>query len=719
MFAKMVLPLLGGAPAVWNTAMVFFQASLLAGYAYAHFSTQWLDVRKQSLLHIVLLLFAFISLPIAVSSGWVPPTDSTPVIWLIGLFTVSIGLPFFALSATAPLLQKWFAHTTHRDAKNPYFLYAASNAGSILALLAYPVLIEPTFGLERQSTIWTGTYIVLVAFMVTCVFMLYRNFDAVPRTGADIEAPTLIDKVSGLLRLRWAVLAFVPSSLLLGVTTHISTDLASVPLLWVIPLVLYLLTFVLVFARRPPLPHLWMVKLQAYLLLLFVIVLHFSILSLSLTVFLHLATFFVTAMVCHGELARFRPHTGHLTEFYLWMSFGGVLGGAFNALLAPLLFTSVVEYPLAIVFACALRPMLEEGRKGRWQLDIILPLSLAIVFWAAFQVPPEKLVAVFDERWKVLLVAAIIAMFVFSFTTRPIRLALGIGVLLFAVSNMMNHRATVYAERSFFGVHQIKKDDDAGLYLLKHGSTHHGVQSMDVDKWQEPLAYYSREGPVGQVFDALHAATAKVSVGIVGLGTGATACYRRPDDEWKFFEIDPAVLGIARNEEYFHYLAECAGRSPVVLGDARLSLVNEPDNGFDVLIVDAFSSDAIPLNLMTVEAFELYFQKLAAGGLILVHISNRHLDLEPVLGNLGRSRGWFGRLQAHDPNDSSDEDNSPAGHYPSVWAVISRDEEALNRLTPIPRWRLLEPDPDIRLWTDDYSNILSVMDLGEGLTIKE
>ena len=719
MFAKMVLPLLGGAPAVWNTAMVFFQASLLAGYAYAHFSTQWFDVRKQSLAHIVVLLFAFISLPIAVSSGWAPPTDSTPVVWLIGLLAASIGLPFFALSATAPLLQKWFSHTTHKDAKNPYFLYAVSNAGSILALLAYPVLIEPTFGLERQSTIWTGTYIALVVLMVTCVFLLYRNFEAVSGEEADVDTTSLVDKVSGPLRLRWIILAFVPSSLLLGVTTHISTDLAAVPLLWVIPLALYLLTFVLVFARKQPVPHLWMVKIQAYLLLLFVIVLHFGVFSLSLSIFLHLATFFVTAMVCHGELAKFRPHSRHLTEFYLWMSFGGVLGGVFNALLAPMVFTTVAEYPIAIVLACALRPMLEEGRKGRWQLDIILPLLLAAAVWFVFQVPSDKMVWLFDENWKLVLVGSVVAMLVFSFTTRPVRLALGIGVLLFAASNMMNVRSTVHAERSFFGVHQIKKNDDASIYLLRHGSTNHGAQSIDPDKWQEPLAYYTREGPVGQVFDALHAATEKISVGMIGLGAGATSCYRRPIDEWTFFEIDPAVLKIARNEEYFHFMAECAGDSPVVLGDARLSLVDERDAGFDVLIVDAFSSDAIPVNLMTVEAFELYFQKLAKNGLVLIHISNRHLNLEPVLGNLARSRDWHGRLQAHRLDGTSDTANQSAGRYPSVWAAISRDDKVLNQFAPTPRWRLLEPDPAIALWTDDYSNILKVMDLGDGLTIQQ
>ena len=385
MFAKMVLPLLGGTPAVWNTSMVFFQAVLLAGYAYAHFSTRLLDVRRQSLLHLILLVCAFVVLPIAVATDWSPPTEATPVIWLITLLLVSIGLPFFALSATAPLLQKWFSHTRHTDASNPYFLYAASNFGSILALLAYPVLFEPFLGLIEQSRTWTFAYGGLVVLMAACAYLLRRYFAPDAQHRHHVAATDLKANVDWKLRLQWIILAFVPSSLLLGVTTHITTDVASVPLLWVMPLALYLLTFVIVFSKRPAIPHKWIVLIHAYLVLLFVIALYVPVLSIRVTLILHLGMFFVTAMLCHGELATHRPVASHLTEFYLWMSFGGVLGGGFNALLAPLIFSTNAEYPIAIVLACALRPTLAEGRRGRWTLDIILPVLVGAVLLAIFR----------------------------------------------------------------------------------------------------------------------------------------------------------------------------------------------------------------------------------------------------------------------------------------------------------------------------------------------
>ncbi len=716
MFAKMVLPLLGGTPAVWNTAMVFYQACLFAGYAYAHFSTRYLDVRKQSLLHLGVLLIAFTTLPIGVAVGWTPPTDSTPVLWLIALFLVSIGLPFFALSATAPLLQKWFSHTTHEDATNPYFLYAASNVGSIVALLAYPVVIEPVFGIARQNLLWSATYVALFVLMAVCAVLLHRYFDAQGPHNRVTEANGLRDDVGWGLRSRWILLAFIPSSLLLGVTTHITTDIASVPLLWVIPLTLYLFTFVVVFAKKPLISHNWMVRIQVYLVLLFIIALHFGILSSSSTMIVHLATFFVMAMVCHGELAKIRPQALHLTEFYLWMSLGGVLGGIFNALVAPLVFTTIAEYPIAIVLACAVRPMLEEGRNGRWILDVLLPLALAAAVWVFFLIPESTQNAIFGERWQIALIAAGVAIFVFSLSTRPIRFALGVAVCLVAATFWTDIRSTVHAERSFFGVHRVKHDADANVNFLQHGSTIHGAQSVNPDQWREPLAYFTREGPIGQVFAHRHAEMPELSVGVVGLGAGAMACYKRPEDAWKFFEIDPSILAVARDERYFHFLTECAPDTPTVLGDARLSLVNETDGVFDVLVIDAFSSDSIPVNLITAEAFDLYFDKIASGGLLVAHISNRFLTLQPVLGNLAESREWVGLIQPHLPESGSAKGGESLDPYrmPSNWVVIARDEESLGALASDSNWRSLGSGDGKRLWTDDFSNIMEVMHWGFG-----
>ena len=729
MFAKMVLPLLGGTPAVWNTSIVFFQATLLAGYAYAHYSTQLLDVRRQSLLHLLLLVSAFVVLPIAVATGWSPPTEATPVAWLLTLLTVSIGLPFFALSATAPLLQKWFAHTHHTDASNPYFLYAASNFGSILALLAYPVLFEPFLGLIEQGRTWTFVYGGLVVLMATCAFLLRRYFAAEVLHEHHMATTDLKANVDWKLRMQWVILAFVPSSLLLGVTTYITTDVASVPLLWVIPLALFLLTFVIVFSKRPAIPHKWIVLIHAYLVLLFVIALYVPVLSIRITLFLHLGMFFVTAMLCHGELATHRPVASHLTEFYLWMSFGGVLGGGFNALLAPLIFNTNLEYPIAIVMACALRPVLAEGRRGRWTLDLLLPVLVGAVLLAIFMLAPD-----IDANWITahivvsVIVGSIVAMVVFGFSPRPLRFALGITVLLFAMNNVTSsERPTLVAERNFFGVHTVKHDVSGRFVVLKHGTTIHGAQSVDPQKWRDPLTYFVREGPAGQVFAALHSDPRELSIGIVGLGTGAMACYRRSNDDLTYYEIDASILSVAQDDRYFHYLDQCAPDSQTVLGDARLSLAREPDKRFDLLVIDAFSSDSIPVHLITREAIDLYFRKLDNEGLLLIHISNRYVDLEPVLGDLAQDARLTGRIQTFSPaniDPTTDIEIKKAAaqeyiarfRYPSVWVLLAASENGLGTMATDQRWRPLESRPEVGLWSDDYSNIIRVLRWGTVVT---
>jgi hypothetical protein len=728
MFAKMVLPLLGGAPAVWNTSMVFFQAALLAGYAYAHYSTQLIDVRRQSVLHLILLVSAFLVLPIAVATDWSPPTEGTPVAWLIALLVVSIGLPFFALSATAPLLQKWFAHTNHRDASNPYFLYAASNFGSILALLAYPLLFEPFLELSQQSRAWTVNYGVLVALMGSCAFLLRRYF----ATGGPDEhykaAPELKSDVDRKLRMQWVILAFVPSSLLLGVTNHITTDIASVPLFWVIPLALFLLTFVIVFAKRPALKHRWIISIHAFLVAPLVITMYAPLLSIRISLSLHLLVFFVTAMLCHGELAKRRPATSHLTEFYLWMSFGGVLGGAFNAFLAPLIFNSNLEYPIAIVLACALRPVLAGGRGGRWTLDIILPLILAAVLLAIFKLIPDISKWATEHHAVSVIAVSIVALIIFGFSPRPLRFALGIAVLLIAMNNLASgERSTLMAERNFFGVHKVKQDDSGQFVVLTHGTTIHGAQSVDPQKWRDPLTYYSLEGPAGQFFAALHAERRGLSIGVVGLGAGAMACYRRPHDELTFYEIDASILSVAQDDRYFHYLNECARDSQFVLGDARLALARDPDQRFDLLVIDAFSSDSIPVHLITSEAIDLYFRKLQDDGLLLIHISNRHMDLEPVLASLAQNARLAARIQVFSPvrtGTSGDPELDKASireylskyRYPSTWVLLAENERALGDIATDQRWRLPEHKPGVGLWTDDYSNIIRVLRWGKKVT---
>jgi len=721
LFAKMVLPLLGGTPSVWNTAMVFFQASLLAGYAYAHFSTRLLDLRRQSLLHLAILASAIAVLPISVAAGWTPPTATTPVFWLLALLAVSIGLPFFAVAATAPLLQKWFAHTPHRDAANPYFLYAASNCGSIVALLAFPVLIEPSFGLLTQGWLWSVGYVALLALIAACAVLLHRHHVADAPAPQSAHEESFESSVSAGLRARWVLLAFVPSSLLLSVTAHITTDLAAVPLLWILPLVLYLLTYVIVFSRRPLLPHGAMVRLHTYVVLLFVVILYATTIAffpLPLILLFHLLTFFVTAMVCHGELAKRRPTTEHLTEFYLWMSVGGVLGGAFNALLAPLIFDSIVEYPLAIVLACALRPLFAGEARGLWRRDLAYPAVLAAVLLAIYAAGPAELIPPGLLKPAFGLAGAIVGMVVLGFSPRPLRFAAGVAVMLVAANAVFGEFDAAERGRSFFGVHKVVRDDDAAVYSLVHGSTVHGAEAIAPDRWREPLTYYVEDGPIGQVFDALHRDPAPIRVGAVGLGTGTLACYGRPQDDWTFYEIDPEMVAVASDTRFFHYLELCGENMPIRLGDARLTLNNVERNRFDLLVIDAFSSDSIPVHLITREAVALYFDKLSAGGLLAIHVSNRFLNLEPVIGNLAGQMGLTGRAQVFQPEEhppagmsAADAGASPPDSYRFVakWIVLARDDDALGPLAADERWSPLATDDAVGLWTDDFSNVFRVI----------
>ena len=512
MFAKMVLPSLGGAPNVWNTCMVFYQAVLLGGYAYAHFSTRRLGPRRQAILHLPLLCFAWLVLPIAISAAWIPPAEGYPFFWLIGLMAVCVGLPFFLVSATAPMLQAWFAETDHPSAKDPYYLYAASNVGSLVALLAYPTLIEPSLRLKVQSWAWAWGFGVLMFLIACCAVVLWRR----PAAGAEpagagtagsqrVEPPG--PAPTAARRLRWVLLALAPSSLMLGVTTYVSTDLATVPLLWVIPLSLYLLTFVLVFARRPLLRHSWMVRVEPFFVLPLAAWFYFDHSSLAWSMIpLLLATFFVIAMVCHGELAATRPPARHLTEFYLWMSLGGVLGGLFNALIAPYIFTSIFEFPLMIVAACALRPQGSWGFLDRWVRRVVLAAagsgaqrlaSLPRKAWErALDLPAPALVAVIgvpammlanrlfptdsdaDEAalwWcgATVLILAVLATLCFS--NRPVRFALGVAAVMligYRVSPSSAQVLCVY--RNFFGVVRVTHGDERNRNILWHGTIPHG-----------------------------------------------------------------------------------------------------------------------------------------------------------------------------------------------------------------------------------------------------
>ena len=699
LFAKMVLPLLGGSPSVWNTALVFFQAVLLAGYGYAHWLLRWLGPRNQIIVHVCVLAMAALVLPIGVASGWRPHAGTPPALWLLGLLTVSVGAPFFAVSATAPLIQRWFARTGHPHAHDPYFLYSASNIGSVLALLAFPFVLEPTLSSNDQSIVWSMGFGVLTVCIIGCGALVWRRTDAV----SNSPWPNTTERPNWRQRTTWMVYAAVPSALLLGVTAHISTDIAAAPLLWVVPLTLYLLTFAIAFARRPLIPH-WLAVRAMPLALMILVALFAWREPIGVFLPLHLLVFFVIALMCHGELVRRRPGVESLTEFYLFLSLGGVMGGAFIALCAPVLFNTVFEYPLSLTLAAALLPS-ATPRANRG--DVILALVIVAVLVGGTIV--ARGLGWQPHTFVVPGICAIFALVVFARQTRPFGFALCVGVLLVSSAYALTSSEVLWRGRSFFGVYRISESGDPTNRSLVHGTTNHGGQLMAANGDISPTAYYTSSSPVAEVLAAMQARSVGQRVGVVGLGSGALACYRRAGDAWRFFEIDPLMVWVAVESGYFDLMARCAEfvseSVPVVLGDARLTLVEEPDGHLDVLVIDAFSSDAIPIHLLTREAVVLYMDKLAADGVLVMHISNRFLNLTPVLARIVEELGY---TALRGSSGKIDREIDPAGTK-SVWALIARDRAATDALALGEMWGPLETPTDGRVWSDDFSNLLEVI----------
>jgi len=692
-FARMVLPLLGGSPAVWNTAMVFYQAVLLAGYGYAHWLTSRFRGRIQFSIHGCLLLLAALTLPVGISGHWQPPSDANPIPWLLGMLTLSIGLPFFAVSTTSPLLQRWFSLTRHPDAHDPYFLYVASNAGSLLGLLSYPLLIEPNTSLKWQSGGWAIGFAVLALTSLCCGLAIRKS----GATGDEKRGKAPLERISPARRWKWVACSMVPSSLMLSVTSYISSDIAAVPLLWVLPLALYLLTFIIVFARRPVIPGGFVRRLLPLALVALVMVLGIGATTpMVLLAGLHLAVFFVAALACNGELAADRPPAAQLTEFYLWMSVGGVLGGCFNALLAPVLFDGLYEYPVMLVATAWL--CLPGGSVRRPWFDLLIaaiPAGIALVLalsWAPDSgAGLQRNVAIYG----------IPSVLCFLMSRRAVRFALAIaGVLLAGYLLPKQGMKTLLADRSFFGIHRVATDGK--FNYLFHGKTVHGMQALDPARRRIPLSYYHPTGPLGQIF----AARDFGPVAAVGLGAGAAAMYGKPGQEFTFFEIDPVVKSIASDPASFTYLSDSPAREKVVIGDARLKLA-EGHGQYDLIILDAYGSDSVPVHLLTREALGIYLGRLSPQGIIAFHISNLHMDLRPVIANLAADSAVPCLFQE---DADFPEDESAAGKAPSRWAVIARTKEDLESLKKSGKWEELEPDPRVKVWTDDYSSFLPLLD---------
>jgi len=706
----MVLPVLGGSSSVWAVALCFFQAALLAGYGYAHLLTRYVAPGSTGFVHVALVLAAMLTLPIGLPADWSDPPRGEPYLWQLGVFTIAVGPAFVAVAANAPLLQAWFARTGHPHARDPYFLYAASNLGSLIALLSYPFVLEPAFGLTALSRYWSILYVVLAAALAAC-FALVRIAGGVALASVKRE-PGHASDVTLTNRLGWCWLALVPAALLTAVTTHIATDIASAPLLWVIPLALYLATFVLAFQDRLPIP-MWLVlpaQLAAVL---------FALLELSqakydkwtLTSGAAVTVFFLSSLVAHRTLYLTRPRARDLTEFYLWMALGGVLGGLFSALIAPKIFSEVLEYPLLIALTMACRPGVFIGRTWGWRelfwiggiAAVGLPFVLRGDIWAI------QLGFSFGE-WgftPVLTFAFAVAAIAFwGYGARQLTVVL----LMFAtIVNLSPSLTRGIAMRSYYGVYRVMQSPNGAFNVLSHGTTLHGAQRIrGVDGHlvvdTTPGTYYYADSPMAHAVKIvqvrLYDEGKKGRFGVVGLGTGSLACYAQKGEAWRFFEIDPLVIDIAAKSTYFTFLANCMHGTDIVVGDARLKLAREPDKSFDLLIIDAFTSDAVPVHLMTAEALKLYASKLKDDGILVLHISNRYLDLNSVLGATLR---LVPELKGFIVTDEDAE-----GGYAetsSIVAVFAKGEE------PLLAFRALKGaqdfhDAGLRPWTDDASDLL-------------
>jgi hypothetical protein len=717
MIARMVLPLLGGAASVWNTCLVFFQALLLCGYAYAHASTSRLGVRRHAIIHVCVVLVPLFVLPVRLANGAPPPTQN-PVGWLLLALLMSVGLPFFVLSTSAAVLQKWYAATGDEGSRDPYFLYAASNLGSFVALIAYPLVVERMLPLRQQAQVWTAGYAVLAGMTIVCAAAAWRSAPAAsPVEGPaprPVEGPRGRDAsvaqdgageaISWGRRARWIVLAFVPSSLLMAVTSYMSTDVAAVPLLWIVPLSLYLLTFTVAFSPSASAVRALAARLMpmATIALTLVLVAQMNQ-PLALVIPLHLTVFAIIALVCHGELANDRPSAARLTEFFFWIALGGMLGGLFNALVAPVVFTGIAEYPLVLVLACLVRPAAAAApARESWRRDVLVAIVVGGAAVASVLVNNR-----FGSASRFLVLgAAVPALIAFSQQRRPVRFAVCVALLLLSGELVQSpFGRAVYATRTFFGVYRVRVDEQLHYRFMFHGSTLHGMQSLLPERRAASLSYFHVAGPIGQVFANVPNARATGEVAVVGLGVGSLASYAGPAQRWVFYEIDPAVERIARDPAYFTYLSDCAARCRVTIGDARLSLARARPEQFGVIILDAFSSDAIPIHLLTREAMALYVSRLAPGGIIALHISNLHLSLSPVLGRLAQAEGLTALWQREPASAGSLAD----GKFPSEWMVLARDARDLGRLTSDPRWTAPRVQPATPLWTDDFSNILSVL----------
>lgn len=719
--ARMIVPLLGGAPSVWIVCSLCFQALVLGGYAYAHVVSSRLSIRAQVVLQVAIIAIALMTLPVSIDEK--RALELTARSYSLGVLAVllrSVGLPFFVLSTSAPLVQRWFAEAGEKD---PYFLYAASNAGSMLALLGYPFVIEPLLGLADQSrALFFGyaAYGVLIAICAVTLVRRARNAPAEAKSRSSIEDvdPTP-ESERWKQRLVWLGLSFAPSSLLLGVTDFITTDIASIPLLWVVPLATYLATFIVAFAKKEVLSRRFVSRAFAFMAVVTVMSMIAEVVRPAwLIVMFHVGLLFIAGVACHGALAVRRPHVSRLTEFFLLMSVGGVLGGIFNGLVAPAIFRDLYEYPIAIFAAGLGRALVvkddpetktESPARGLG-IGLVLPASALLLTLIVRAVKKDVSIPAYAVLFGL---AAVIA-FVWS-GSRPTRFAAAIAGLLFCTIGFGPSASDlIHKERDFFGTLKVRTVDDGKFRILTFGTTIHGAQYTDQARSRSPVINFHPSGPAGDLLGPLPEDPSYVSapprrIGVIGLGIGGLTGYARPSDEWTYFELNPAIVRVAK--EHYTLLSTMPEHTKleIEIGDARLRLRDGAAARFDVLVMDAFSSDAIPVHLMTREAIAVNVRAMVPGGLLIAHVSNRHLALAPVVAALASDAGlhaivrWDGEVSP---------EQKIGFKTPSLWTAMSADQAALDAISAKnPNWKPLKPRPGQKIWTDDYADVLGAMKL--------
>ncbi len=751
LIGKYILPWFGGSPGVWTTCMLFFQVLLVGGYAYAHFTTQRLRPRAQVILHVTLLLVAITLLPIIPSEGWKPAGGAEPIGRILLLLATTLGLPYFMLSTTGPLMQEWFRQT--HPGVSPYRLYALSNVGSLLALVSYPFLFEPNFTRRQQALMWSAGLVVFVLLCAWCARLAWKHAAPANETKPASEAnPTTsgageqIPSPSGASQLLWVLLPACASVLLVATTNKLCQDVAVIPFLWVLPLAIYLVTFILCFDH----PR-WYAR--PLFTVLFILCASYEVWALfegvgvriHKQVLIYAGTLFTACMICHGELYRLKPHPKHLTRYFLMISIGGALGGFFVAVVAPLAFNSFLELHIglwacaALLFVAILRD--ERGSypwHWRW-LSIVLGIALLYGmdrFLGLFLAP--RLAAMFKSAETKSLAGALTLERLEHLHWAPwIALALWAAVAAWrktisrerdwhemacaclvtgvvalastlAIQVRVADKDAVYWARNFYGTLTIfeyrREEPTAHYFLLQHGKITHGLQFKDAEFAKWPTTYYGAGSGVSLAWNAFPTNQPR-HLGVVGLGTGTLASFGRPGDSVRFYDINPAVTNIAQTR--FTYVPNCEGRVTIVLGDARLSMEEELKRGesqqFDVLALDAFSSDAIPVHLLTREALEIYFKHLKPGGVLAVHISNRYLDLEPVVEGLSKH---FNVGQAL-ISDNGEED---WWLYTSSWVLVTRDKEFLLKPSIAAATSASESrKKNVPLWTDDFASLFQIL----------